>query len=53
MTFPNKTIGNGASYYWEGTEGNGNAHYLHAKENESIQQKMKFDGTSFRCLLDF
>ncbi|WP_428228598.1 SRPBCC family protein [Flavobacterium sp.] len=45
MTFPNKTPGNGASYYWTGAEGNGNAITLKTKEGESIQQKVKYDGT--------
>jgi hypothetical protein len=45
MTFPNKTTGNGASFYWDGTEGKGNAITLKAVEGESIQQKMKYDGT--------
>lgn len=45
MTFPNKTSGNGASYYWDGAEGKGNAITLKTKEGESIQQKMKYDGT--------
>ncbi|MEP6806184.1 MAG: SRPBCC family protein, partial [Flavobacterium sp.] len=45
MTFPNKTTGNGASFYWDGTEGKGNAITLKAIEGESIQQKMKYDGT--------
>ncbi|MBF4465361.1 SRPBCC family protein [Flavobacterium sp. LC2016-12] len=46
MTFPNKTAGNGASFYWEGSEGKGNAITLKTKEGESIQQKMNFDGTA-------
>ncbi|OXB01776.1 transcriptional regulator [Flavobacterium oncorhynchi] len=45
MTFPNKTSGNGASFYWSGDEGNGNAITLKTKEGESIEQKMKYDGT--------
>ena len=45
MTFPSKTIGNGASYSWEGAEGIGSAITLKTKDGESIQQKMKFDGT--------
>ncbi|PTT12067.1 transcriptional regulator [Flavobacterium sp. HMWF030] len=45
MTFPNKTTGNGASFYWTGAEGNGNAITLKTKDGESIQQKMKYDGT--------
>jgi effector-binding domain-containing protein len=45
MTFPAKTIGNGASYSWEGVEGKGNAIILKTKDGESIEQKMKFNGT--------
>ncbi|MFH6999456.1 transcriptional regulator [Flavobacterium sp. FlaQc-57] len=45
MTFPNKTVGNGASFYWTTSEGNGNAITLKTKDGESIQQKMKYDGT--------
>jgi len=45
MYFPAKTIGNGASFSWEGVEGKGNAIILKTKDNESIQQKIKFDGT--------
>ncbi|MFD2940762.1 SRPBCC family protein [Flavobacterium notoginsengisoli] len=45
ITFPNKTSGNGASFYWDGTDGKGNAITLKTKEGESIVQKMKYDGT--------
>jgi effector-binding domain-containing protein len=45
MTFPNKTVGNGASFYWEGVDGKGNAIILKTKEGENIQQKINFDGT--------
>ncbi|MBS7254627.1 SRPBCC family protein [Flavobacterium branchiicola] len=45
MTYPNKTSGNGASFYWTGTEGAGSAITLKAKEGESIDQKIKYDGT--------
>lgn len=45
MSFPSKTIGNGATFSWEGNEGKGNAITLKTKEGESIQQKMNFDGT--------
>jgi hypothetical protein len=45
MSFPAKTAGNGASFSWEGSEAAGNAITLHAKEGESIHQKMNFDGT--------
>jgi hypothetical protein len=45
MTYPNKTSGNGASFYWTGNQGTGNAITLKTKEGESIHQKMKYDGT--------
>ncbi|AWK07019.1 transcriptional regulator [Flavobacterium crocinum] len=45
MTFPNKTSGNGASFYWDGVDGKGNATTLKTKEGESIEQKMQYDGT--------
>ncbi|MCP2027847.1 hypothetical protein L1276_003007 [Flavobacterium sp. HSC-32F16] len=45
FTFPNKTTGNGGSFYWTGEEGAGNAVTLKTKEGESIEQKMKYDGT--------
>ncbi|WP_289662039.1 SRPBCC family protein [Flavobacterium panacagri] len=45
MTFPNKTSGNGASFYWDGADGKGNAITLKTKEGESIEQKMQYDGT--------
>lgn len=43
--FPEKTIGSGASYSWEGVEGKGSAVTIKTKEGESIEQKMKFDNT--------
>lgn len=45
MTFPNKTAGNGASFYFASPDGAGNVITLKSKEGESIQQKMKYDGT--------
>lgn len=45
MSFPGKTAGNGASFFWEGNEAAGNAITLQAKEGESIHQKMNFNGT--------
>ncbi|MBP4138340.1 SRPBCC family protein [Flavobacterium geliluteum] len=44
IVFPEKTIGNGASYSWSGDDGTGNAITLEAKEGESIHQKMNYDG---------
>lgn len=45
MTFPQKTSGNGASFFWEGTEGKGSAITLKTKDGESIEQKLKQEGT--------
>jgi effector-binding domain-containing protein len=45
MTYPNKTIGSGGSFYFASEEQAGNAITLKTKEGESIQQKMKYDGT--------
>lgn len=45
MSFPEKTVGNGASFSWESSEGKGSAVTLQAKEGESIHQKISFDGT--------
>ncbi|GGF10608.1 SRPBCC family protein [Flavobacterium limi] len=45
MSFPEKTIGNGASFSWENSEGKGSGITLQSKEGESIHQKISFDGT--------
>jgi effector-binding domain-containing protein len=46
MTFPEKTIGNGASFNWTGEEGNGNVITIKTKDGENIQQKLKFNNTA-------
>lgn len=45
ISYANKTSGNGASFYWDGTDGKGNAITLKTKEGENIVQKMQYDGT--------
>ncbi|WP_281310435.1 SRPBCC family protein [Flavobacterium flavigenum] len=45
MSFPEKTVGNGASFSWENSEGKGTGITLQVKEGESIHQKISFDGT--------
>ncbi|MCI9844619.1 SRPBCC family protein [Flavobacterium pectinovorum] len=45
MSFPEKTVGNGASFSWENSEGKGGGITLQAKDGESIHQKISFDGT--------
>jgi hypothetical protein len=46
IKFPKKTIGSGASFSWEGKKGTGNMLTLFVKENDSISQKMNYEGTS-------
>jgi hypothetical protein len=45
MSFPEKTVGNGASFSWKNNNGKGSGITLQAKEGLSIHQKMDFDGT--------
>lgn len=44
INYPEKTIGKGASYSWEGKEGNGEIHTIRIQENDSIVQSLKFEG---------
>ncbi|MES2239980.1 MAG: transcriptional regulator [Bacteroidota bacterium] len=46
ISYPQNTIGKGASYSWEGKDGNGEMHTIRVIENDSIVQKMDFEGTS-------
>jgi hypothetical protein len=46
ISYAQKTVGKGASYSWEGKDGNGQMRTLFVKENDSISQKMNFNGTS-------
>lgn len=45
INYSNVTVGPGASYSWEGKEGNGDMKTLFVKENDSISQKMNYSGT--------
>jgi hypothetical protein len=45
MTYPENTIGKGASFQWEGKEGKGTVETVFVKENDSIAQKMNYNGT--------
>jgi effector-binding domain-containing protein len=40
-----ETIGKGASYSWDGKDGDGQMRTLYIKENDSISQKMDYNGT--------
>ncbi|MES2577182.1 MAG: SRPBCC family protein [Bacteroidota bacterium] len=53
ITYPKKTIGPGASFSWEGKEGTGDMLTLFVKENDSISQKMNYDGTSSSVFWSF
>lgn len=44
FSYPENTIGKGASYSWEGRDGAGSMMTVFTKENDSIAQKMNFDG---------
>lgn len=45
MIYPQVTAGKGASYSWEGKDGTGEMQTIFVKENDSISQKMNFNGT--------
>lgn len=45
FTFPNKTTGIGGSFSWSNEEETGNAVTVKTKDGESIEQKMKYNGT--------
>ncbi|MGZ9733799.1 SRPBCC family protein [Flavobacterium sp. GNP002] len=53
ITYPKKTIGPGATISWEGKEGTGDMLTVFVKENDSISQKMNYDGTSSSVFWSF
>ena len=46
ITYPQNTIGLGGSYSWEDKNGNGDMKTTFVKENDSIAQKMNYNGTT-------
>jgi effector-binding domain-containing protein len=46
VLYPETTIGKGAYYSWKGNDGMGEVRTLYVKENDSISQKMNYNGTS-------
>ena len=52
-TYSGKTTGAGASYSWEGKDGNGDMKTLFVKENDSISQKMNYNGSSSSVFWSF
>lgn len=53
VIFPTKTIGPGASFSWEGKLASGEISTVYAKENDSISQKMNFNGASSAVFWSF
>ena len=53
INYPAKTIGAGASFSWKGKDGAGNVKTIFVKENDSISQKMNYDGTSSSVFWSF
>jgi hypothetical protein len=53
IKYPQNTIGKGASYSWEGKEGNGSMKTIFVKENDSIAQKMNYEGTASNVFWSF
>jgi hypothetical protein len=53
INYPQNTVGKGASYSWEGKEGNGNMKTIFVKENDSIAQKMNYEETSSNVFWSF
>ncbi len=53
INYPQNTIGKGASYSWEGKEGNGSMKTIFVKENDSIAQKMNYEGTASNVFWSF
>ena len=51
--YSGKTTGAGASYSWEGKDGNGDMKTLFVKENDSISQKMNYNGSSSSVFWSF
>lgn len=45
INFTKNTIGKGGSYSWIGKDGNGTMQTVFVKENDSISQKMNYNGT--------
>ncbi|MEZ7500075.1 SRPBCC family protein [Flavobacterium sp. Arc3] len=53
IQYPATTVGKGASYSWEGKDGNGEMRTLFVKENDSISQKMNLNETTSSVFWSF
>ena len=45
FSYPERTIGTGGSFSWNGNEGDGSMKTVFSKENDSISQKMNFNNS--------
>jgi len=46
VVYSQNTVGKGSSFSWEGKNGNGDLQTLYVKENDSIVQKMNYNGNT-------
>ena len=53
IKYSNRTIGSGAFFSWEGKDGLGDVKTIFVKENDSISQKMNYNGTSSSVFWSF
>ncbi|OCB74639.1 effector-binding domain-containing protein [Flavobacterium glycines] len=53
LNYSQNTVGKGASFSWEGKDGNGETHTISVKENDSINQTTDFEGTSSKMTWRF
>ncbi len=53
IDYSQNTIGSGSSFSWDGKEGNGDLQTLYVKENDSISQKMNFNGNNATISIHF
>lgn len=53
LNYTPNTIGKGASYSWEGKDGQGEIRTIAVKENDSIAQTLNFEGTTSRISWHF
>jgi len=53
IAYPQNTIGKGASFSWEANDGDGKMQTLYTKDNDSIVQKMEYNGSDSKVFWNF
>jgi carbon monoxide dehydrogenase subunit G/effector-binding domain-containing protein len=53
ITYSQNTIGSGSSFSWEGKDGSGDIQTFYVKENNSLSQKMNYNGNLADVSLNF